>query len=231
MLNVSKLSASYGGIAAVEDISLEVRPGQFVALLGSNGAGKSTTLRTIAGLHPPKSGSILLGDTDITGLKTHRVVRHGLALVPEGRMVVGSLTVEENLLMSAYAKRTRDSDPLEDIYSLFPRLKERRHQVAGLLSGGEQQMLAVGRALATSPDVILLDEPSMGLAPSIVDIVLEAIITLHDSGQSILMVEQNAALVLPICDYAYVLQRGRIVAGGTPESLRDSKEIAEAYLG
>lgn len=231
MLNVSTLSASYGAILAVNDISLEIPAGKMVALLGSNGAGKSTTLRTIAGLHRASAGTVMLDTIDISRRPAHRVVRSGLALVPEGRMVVAPLTVEQNLKLSAYARRGDQSELLSRVYDLFPRLKERRHQTSGLMSGGEQQMLAFGRALMTDPKMLLLDEPSMGLAPVIVDIVYEAIVAIHASGQSILLVEQNAALALPICDYAYVLQRGRVVAEGTGEDLHDSAALHAAYLG
>ena len=231
MLTVSALSASYGAIRAVTDVNLEVRDGAFVAVLGSNGAGKSTTLRSIAGLHRPVRGSILLDGTEISRLKLHQVIRRGLAFVPEGRMVVAPLTVEENLRLSAYAGRGREAELLARVYELFPRLKERRGQIAGLMSGGEQQMLAIGRALMTQPAMLVLDEPSMGLAPAIVDLVFAAIVELHRQGQAILLVEQNAAIALSVVDYAYVMKRGEIVLRGTPEELRGSPEVMEAYLG
>ena len=231
MLTVSALSASYGAIRAVTDVDLEVRDGAFVAVLGSNGAGKSTTLRSIAGLHRPVRGSIMLDGTEISRLKLHQVIRRGLAFVPEGRMVVAPLTVEENLRLSAYAGRGREAELLARVYELFPRLKERRGQIAGLMSGGEQQMLAIGRALMTQPAMLVLDEPSMGLAPAIVDLVFAAIVELHRQGQAILLVEQNAAIALSVVDYAYVMKRGEIVLRGTPEELRGSPEVMEAYLG
>ena len=231
MLTVSALSASYGAIRAVTDVNLEVRDGAFVAVLGSNGAGKSTTLRSIAGLHRPVRGSILLDGTEISRLKLHQVIRRGLAFVPEGRMVVAPLTVEENLRLSAYAGRGREAELLARVYELFPRLKERRGQIAGLMSGGEQQMLAIGRALMTQPAMLVLDEPSMGLAPAIVDLVFAAIVELHRQGQAILLVEQNAAIALSVVDYAYVMKRGESVLRGTPEELRGSPEVMEAYLG
>jgi len=231
MLTVSALSASYGAIRAVTDVDLEVRDGAFVAVLGSNGAGKSTTLRSIAGLHRPVRGSIMLDGTEISRLKLHQVIRRGLAFVPEGRMVVAPLTVEENLRLSAYAGRGREGDLLARVYDLFPRLKERRAQIAGLMSGGEQQMLAIGRALMTAPSMLVLDEPSMGLAPAIVDLVFAAIVELHRQGQAILLVEQNAAIALSVVDYAYVMKRGEIVLRGTPAELRGSPEVMEAYLG
>jgi branched-chain amino acid transport system ATP-binding protein len=230
MLNVSKLSASYGAIQAVRSIDLSVMPGQFTVLLGANGAGKSTTLRSIAGLHRPVTGAISLGNREISRLSLHNVVRAGLAMVPEGRMVVAPLTVEENLELSSFAGRNKDADLVDRVYELFPRLKERRKQRAGLLSGGEQQMLAIGRALMTKPQMLVLDEPSMGLAPSIVDLVFEAIVSLHKQGQSILLVEQNAAIALSVCDYGYVMRRGHIVVEGTPDELKKNPEVLEAYL-
>ena len=230
MLNVSGLCASYGAIRAVTDLGFEVGAGTMVALLGANGAGKSTTLRSIAGLHRPVRGSIRLEGEEISTLPLHRVVRRGLALVPEGRMVVAPLSVEENLALSAYAGRGVQSELLARVYDLFPRLKERRGQTAGLMSGGEQQMLAIGRALMTQPRVLLLDEPSMGLAPSIVDQVFEAIVTLHREGQSILLVEQNAEIALSVCDYAYLVKRGSIVAQGTVAQLRADAGVLDAYL-
>jgi branched-chain amino acid transport system ATP-binding protein len=230
MLSVTTLSASYGAIQAVRGVSLEVKAGSLCVLLGANGAGKSTTLRSIAGLHRPIKGSVRLGDEEIGRLPLHKVVRTGLALVPEGRMVVAPLTVEENLHLSAFAGREKDPDAIERVYALFPRLKERRWQRAGLMSGGEQQMLAIGRALMTKPRVMVLDEPSMGLAPAIVDLVFEAIVALHKQGQSILLVEQNAEIALAVADYGYVLKRGEIVVQGKPEALRDNPEVLEAYL-
>jgi len=230
MLNVSGLCASYGAIRAVTDLTFEVGASSMVAILGANGAGKSTTLRSIAGLHRPVSGSIQLDAQEISSLPVHRVVRRGLALVPEGRMVVAPLTVEENLRLSAYAGRGAEQDLMARVYDLFPRLKERRGQVAGLMSGGEQQMLAIGRALMTEPRMLLLDEPSMGLAPAIVDLVFQAIVSLHRQGQSILLVEQNAEIALTVCDYAYLMKRGSIAAQGTVADLRADAGVLEAYL-
>ena len=231
MLSISQLKASYGAITAVRGIDIEVPRGTLVALLGANGAGKSTTLRAVAGIHRPITGSIRLDGAEISRLKLHQVVRRGLAFVPEGRMVVAPLSVEENLTLSSYAGRGDQAALLARVYALFPRLGERRKQTAGLMSGGEQQMLAIGRALMTAPAMLVLDEPSMGLAPAIVDVVFDAIAALHRQGQSILLVEQNAAIALGVCDFAYVMKRGEIVASGKPETLRDSAEIAEAYLG
>jgi branched-chain amino acid transport system ATP-binding protein len=230
MLSVSRLSASYGAIKAVREISLEVGEARLVAILGANGAGKSTTLRSIAGMHRPIAGAITLDGADISTQPLHRVVRRGLALVPEGRMVVAPLTVEENLRLSHYAGRGSEPDLLARVYDLFPRLLERRRQVSGLMSGGEQQMLAIGRALMTEPRMLVLDEPSMGLAPAIIDQVFQAIVTLHRQGQSILLVEQNAEITLGICDYAYVMKRGEIVAEGAGAALRDDPSVKEAYL-
>lgn len=230
MLKVSGLNAGYGSIRAVTDLSFEVGAGRMVAILGANGAGKSTTLRSIAGLHRPIRGSIKLGGEEISTLPVHRVVRHGLALVPEGRMIVAPLTVEENLRLSAYAGRGSERELITHVYDLFPRLKERRDQVAGLMSGGEQQMLAIGRAMMTKPRMLLLDEPSMGLAPAIVDLVFQAIVKLHREGQSILLVEQNAEIALSVCDYAYLMKRGSVVAQGTVAELRANAGILDAYL-
>ena len=230
MLEIKGLSASYGAISAVHDMELSVHKGSLCVLLGSNGAGKSTTLRSIAGLHRPVTGSITLDGQEISRLPVHRVVRTGLALVPEGRMVVAPLTVEENLDLSYFSGRNKDGDTLARVFDLFPRLKERRGQHAGLLSGGEQQMLAIGRALMTRPEVLLLDEPSMGLAPAIVDLVFDAIVALHKQGQSILLVEQNATLALSVCDYGYVMRRGHVVVRGKPGDLRQNPEVLEAYL-
>ncbi len=231
MLTVSNLSASYGAIQAVENICLEVSSGTFAALLGANGAGKSTTLKSIVGLHRPVTGSVTFKGEEIRKLSLHQVVRRGMAFVPEGRMVVAPLTVEENLWLSSYAGRGSPDVLLQRVYELFPRLKERRAQIAGLLSGGEQQMLAIGRALMIDPDILVLDEPSMGLAPSIVDLVFDAVVELHKQGLSILLVEQNAAIALSVVDYAYFIKRGRIVLHGKPDDLRNSPEVMEAYLG
>ncbi|RUM98260.1 ABC transporter ATP-binding protein [Pseudaminobacter arsenicus] len=230
MLEIRGLSAGYGAISAVRDMDLSVRKGSLCVLLGSNGAGKSTTLRCIAGLHRPVTGSITLESREISPMPVHSVVRTGLALVPEGRMVVAPLTVEENLELSRFSGRNRDGDTLARVFELFPRLKERRRQHAGLLSGGEQQMLAIGRALMTRPEVLLLDEPSMGLAPAIVDLVFDAIVALHKQGQSILLVEQNATLALSVCDFGYVMRRGHVVVRGKPEELRQNPEVLKAYL-
>ncbi|RAI00820.1 branched-chain amino acid ABC transporter ATP-binding protein [Acuticoccus sediminis] len=230
MLTVSNLCASYGAIRAVRDVSLQVGAGSLSVVLGANGAGKSTTLRAIAGLHRPVTGEILLEERPIQRMPLHSVVRNGLAFVPEGRMVVAPLTVEENLSLSRFAGAPNASEIEDRVYALFPRLAERRKQPAGLMSGGEQQMLAIGRALMTAPKVLVLDEPSMGLAPAIVDLVFEAIVALHKDGQSILLVEQNAAIALSVADYGYVMRRGQIVIEGDPASLKENPEVLEAYL-
>jgi branched-chain amino acid transport system ATP-binding protein len=230
MLSVSRLSASYGAIQAVRGVDLAVKPGALCVLLGANGAGKSTTLRSIAGLHRPIQGTIRLDDQDISKLSLYRVVRAGVGYVPEGRMVVAPLTVEENLKLSGFAGRGDDARLMEKVYALFPRLAERRWQAAGLLSGGEQQMLAIGRALMTRPQMLVLDEPSMGLAPAIVDLVFQSIVALHKEGQSILLVEQNAEIALSVCDYGYVMKRGQIVVEGTPDVLKTNPEVLQAYM-
>ena len=230
MLNVSNLSASYGAIQAVRSVGISVKAGSFAVLLGTNGAGKSTTLRSIAGLHRPVQGSIQLDGQEISKLALHKVVRAGLAFVPEGRMVVAPLTVQENLTLSSYSGRNQDAGLADRVYDLFPRLKERRRQPAGLLSGGEQQMLAIGRAMMTAPKMLVLDEPSMGLAPSIIDLVFQAIVALHKQGLSILLVEQNATIALSVCDYGYVMRRGEITIEGTPEELKKNPDVLNAYL-
>ncbi|GAA1854373.1 ABC transporter ATP-binding protein [Microbacterium koreense] len=234
MLRVSRLSAGYGAIPAVREVDIEVAQGTLVALIGSNGAGKTTTLNTIAGLHKPSGGTVTVGGRNITGWACHRVVRSGVALVAEGRRVAPPLTVLENLELSAYSgrgTRAERKDELARVFELFPRLADRKHQFAASLSGGEQQMLAFGRALMTQPQVLLLDEPSMGLAPSIVDILFETIETLHNSGATILLVEQNAELALEVSDEVYVMQRGSIVSHGTADEVRASAEVMSALFG
>lgn len=231
MLKVTNLTSVYGNIEAIRDISLNVGKGKAVALLGSNGAGKSTTLNTIAGLHQPLNGSVVFNDENITKYPLYKRVRLGLAIAPEGHRIVTPLSVHENLELSAYSARG-DVDELRDwVYTLFPRLKDRLNQNAGMLSGGEQQMLSVARALMTNPDLLLLDEPSMGLAPAVIDIVFEAIHSINQKGVSILLVEQNAAIALPLCDYAYVLKQGELVLEGEPETISSTTEIMDSYLG
>ena len=233
MLEVKDLVVSYGGIEALKGISFSVDEGQIVTLIGANGAGKSTTLRAITGLVPVKSGSIFYNGEDITRLATQKTVERGIALVPEGRRVFANLTVLENLKIGAYLrKNTRKiQEDIEYIYTLFPRLKERSWQLAGTLSGGEQQMLAMGRALMSRPKLLMLDEPSMGLAPILVEQIFDIIKLLHKEGTTILLVEQNAQMALSVADRAYVLETGKITLSGTGEELIRSDEIRRAYLG
>jgi len=234
MLHVSRLCAAHGAVQAVREVDIEVAAGSLVALIGSNGAGKTTTLNSIAGLHRPSSGKVSVGGRDITGWACHRVVRSGVALVAEGRRIAPPLTVIENLELSAYSRRSSKAEfraQRDRVFDLFPRLAERRDQYAASMSGGEQQMLAFGRALMTKPDVLLLDEPSMGLAPSIVDVLFETITTLHESGATILLVEQNAELALAVSDRVYVMQRGQIVSTGTAADVRGRSEVMSALFG
>jgi branched-chain amino acid transport system ATP-binding protein len=234
MLEIRDLKVTYGGIAALHDVSLKVETGTIVTLVGSNGAGKTTTLRTISGLVPAKSGAILYEGEDILGLPAHHIVARGIAQSPEGRMVFANLTVLENLLMGAYLRKDKKNFPkdLDFIYGIFPRLKERRRQTAGTLSGGEQQMLAIGRALMSKPRLLLLDEPSLGIAPLLTKTIFEQIVAINrDLGLTILLVEQNANLALEISHYGYVLETGRILCQNTAEILRDDPKVREAYLG
>ncbi len=234
MLEVRNLTSSYGGIVAVHDTSLRVAAGQCVALIGSNGAGKTTLLHTVCGLIRPATGHITFRDTDITGRPAYRVARKGMLLVPEGRQILGPLSVRENLELGRLALGARRGNPnadLEAVLDLFPRLAERLEQIAGSLSGGEQQMLAIGRALMGAPDLLLLDEPSLGLAPIVVATVFETLKRLNETGLTILLVEQNARRALAIADYAYVMERGRIVDEGPSERLRSDPNIQSHYLG
>ncbi len=234
MLEIRDLKVTYGGITALHDVSLKVETGTIVTLVGSNGAGKTTTLRTVSGLVPAKSGAILYDGEDILGLPAHHIVARGIAQSPEGRMVFANLTVLENLRMGAYLRKDKKNFPkdLDFIYSIFPRLKERRRQTAGTLSGGEQQMLAIGRALMSKPRLLLLDEPSLGIAPLLTKTIFEQIVAINrDLGLTILLVEQNANLALEISHYGYVLETGRILCENTAEILRDDPKVREAYLG
>ncbi|GAA4489080.1 ABC transporter ATP-binding protein [Actinoallomurus oryzae] len=231
MLTVESLEVTYGSIRAVSRLDISLGKGRVAALLGANGAGKSSTMRAIGGLLRPSGGRVVFDGTDITGMPAHRVARLGLALVPEGRMVVGCLTVEENLGLSAYARGRRRTALVDEVYDLFPRLAERRHQTAALMSGGEQQMLAIGRALMTAPSLLLLDEPSMGLSPALVDTVFAAISAIRATGMTMLLVEQNAALAFPLADHACLIQRGEIVAEGTPEELEKDPATIARHLG
>jgi branched-chain amino acid transport system ATP-binding protein len=234
MLTVRDLSAFYGGIAAVRGASLTVAAGKCVALIGSNGAGKTTLLNAICGALRPAAGNILFGETNITGEPAYRVARRGILLVPEGRQILGPLTVRENLELGRLAlgsRRRGRRASLDAVFDLFPRLAERVEQVAGSLSGGEQQMLAIGRARMGEPELLLLDEPSLGLAPIVVAAVFEALKRLNSSGLTILLVEQNARRALEVADYAYVMERGRIVDEGESARLRTDPSIQSHYLG
>ena len=232
MLKVNDINVYYGSIHAIKDISFEVRKGQIVTLVGANGAGKSTTLQTISGLLHSKTGSIEFLGKNLAGVAPHKIVEHGLAHVPEGRRVFLQMSVEENLEMGAYTRpRSEIDDGIADVYSRFPRLKERRKQVAGTLSGGEQQMLAMGRALMSKPQLLMLDEPSMGLSPLLVDQVFSIIKDIHKEGTTILLVEQNAGKALAIADRAYVLETGNITMTGEAGTLLNDDRIKKAYLG
>ena len=233
MLEVKDLEVYYGAIHAVKGISLRVEDGQIVTLIGSNGAGKSTTLHTISGLIKPRSGNILFDGTDITGTPAHKIVASGLVQVPEGRHVFANMSVMENLDMGAYLRKDKDGieKDKKKVFELFPRLFERKNQLSGTLSGGEQQMLAMGRALMERPRVLLLDEPSMGLAPLLVKEIFSIIKTINEEGTTVLLVEQNANMALSIADYAYVLETGRITLSGPAADLSASEAVREAYLG
>jgi len=233
LLKVTDLVVSYGGIEALKGISFEVEDGQIVTLIGANGAGKSTTLRTISGLVQPKDGRIYFEGRDITDYNTQKIVETGIAMVPEGRRVFANLTVLENLRIGAYLRKDKEviEQDINYVYDLFPRLKERSWQLAGTLSGGEQQMLAVGRAVMTRPKLIMMDEPSLGLAPLVVKDIFKIIQTLKSTGMTVLLIEQNANAALHACDYAYVMETGRITTSGTGEELLASEAIQEAYLG
>ena len=231
LLEIKDLRVSYGGIEALKGISFHVEEGQIVTLIGANGAGKSTTLRAISGLAPVKSGTILYDGQAINGLNPQRIVSMGVGMVPEGRRVFPNLTVLENLKIGAYLRRDDLKHDLEYVYSLFPRLRERSWQMAGTLSGGEQQMLAVGRALMMKPRILMMDEPSLGLAPLVIRDIFEIIKTLHAQGMTILLVEQNANAALKVADYAFVLQTGMMGVQGTGAELLDNPEVKAAYLG
>lgn len=234
-LTVEGLSVAYGGIQAVKGIDLTVQQGQTVALIGANGAGKSSTLRAITGLVPKADGRVLFDGDDITALAGHALPAAGLVMVPEGRGIFARMTITENLLMGAYSRpaatRALIQQDLEAQFERFPRLKERAHQLAGTLSGGEQQMLAMGRALMAHPRLLLLDEPSMGLSPMMVDKIFQTVTEIAQAGTSILLVEQNARLALQMADWAYVLESGQITEQGAGQTLLNSPAIRAAYLG
>ena len=233
MLEVNGLKVSYGGINAVKGVDLEVKAGELVTLIGANGAGKTTTLKALAGLLRPAAGRIHYNGDDITALPAFQLVRRGLALVPEGRGVFGRLTVEENLAMGAYSRRDRANvaADYDRVYELFPRLAERRRQLAGTLSGGEQQMLAMGRALMSRPRLLLLDEPSMGLAPLLVQKIFETIRQIAAEGVTLLLVEQNAKLALEVCHRGYVMESGAITLADSAPRLLTNPQVRQAYLG
>jgi branched-chain amino acid transport system ATP-binding protein len=234
MLELKNLAVNYGAISALQGISLTVAAGRIVTLIGSNGAGKTTTLKTISGLLKPRAGEILCEGRNIAGLPPHEIVRRGLAHVPEGRMIFANLTVRENLQMGAFLVRDKNAvrRELDFIYAIFPRLKEREQQVAGTLSGGEQQMLAIGRALMSQPKFLMLDEPSLGLAPLLVKTIFEKIVEINrERGLTILLVEQNANRALEISHFGYVLETGRITVQGNSPSLRENPQVRRAYLG
>ena len=232
LLRVENLPVHYGSIHAIKDISFEVNEGEIVTLIGANGAGKSTALNTVAGLMRATSGGITFEDGDITGTPAHKILEKGMALCPEGRRIFLEMSVQENLEMGGFTRPSSEiADSIEGVYDRFPRLKERYKQRAGTLSGGEQQMLAMGRALMSKPKLLMLDEPSMGLAPILVDQIFQIIKELHDTGTTILLVEQNAQVALSIADRAYVLETGRISMEGNAQELLADDRVRQAYLG
>ena len=231
ILKVDDIHVYYGAIHAIKGVSFEVGQGEIVALIGANGAGKSTILKTVSGLMHPRSGKIEFMDQDITHTDAYKLLRHGLAHVPEGRRIFLQMSVQENLEMGAYIQKEVSKADLDMVFDLFPRLKERRKQVAGTLSGGEQQMLAMSRALMSHPKLLMLDEPSMGLAPILVDQIFDIIKQLHQAGTTILLVEQNARKALAVADRAYVLETGSVTLAGTGAELGRSDAVRKAYLG
>ncbi|MBE6621617.1 MAG: ABC transporter ATP-binding protein [Ruminococcaceae bacterium] len=231
MLKVDNINVYYGKIHAIKDVSFEVNDGEIVALIGANGAGKSTILKTVSGLLRTRTGSISFNEENIAHTEAHKLLAKGLAHVPEGRRIFLQMSVMENLEMGAYIRKDNYKADIADVFARFPRLEERKNQVAGTLSGGEQQMLAIGRALMSRPKLLMLDEPSMGLAPILVDQIFDIIKELHASGTTVLLVEQNAEKALAIADRAYVLESGRIAVSGTGSELAASDKIKKAYLG
>lgn len=233
MLKVENINISYGAIHAIHDLSLEVNNGEIVTLIGANGAGKTSTLRAISGLNQIKSGQITYDGKVISNIGAHKIVSYGLSQVPEGRRVFGDQTIEENLLLGAYLRKSKSEikASMEEVFTLFPRVKERRKQLAGTMSGGEQQMLAIGRALMAKPKLLLLDEPSMGLAPIVVEEIFEIIKNIRKAGTTILLVEQNANAALQIADRGYVLETGSVVLEGLAQDLLHDDSVRKAYLG
>ncbi len=231
MLKIENLNVSYGGINAVRDVSFSVKEGTIATLVGANGAGKSSILRSISGVVTPKSGSIRFLDKEIVGMSTEKIVSAGITLVPEGRRIFPDLTVLENIKIGAYLRKDSLDNDIAWVYDLFPRLKERSWQMAGTLSGGEQQMLAVGRALMSRPKLLMMDEPSLGLAPLIVQDIFKIIKEINKMGVTILLIEQNANMALKTADYGYVLETGRILLSGTGAELLENEEVKKAYLG
>lgn len=233
MLKVNNINISYGAIHAIHDLSLEVNSGEIVTLIGANGAGKTSTLRAISGLNTIKSGEISYDGKLISNIGAHKIVSHGISQVPEGRRVFGDQTIEENLLLGAYLRRSKSEikESMEEVFTLFPRVKERRKQLAGTMSGGEQQMLAIGRALMAKPKLLLLDEPSMGLAPIVVEEIFEIVKNIRKTGTTILLVEQNANAALQIADRGYVLETGSVVLDGLAQDLLHDDSVRKAYLG
>jgi branched-chain amino acid transport system ATP-binding protein len=231
LFEIKDLEVSYGSIAAIKGISLEVHKGEIVTILGANGAGKTTTMRTISQLLKAKAGSITFKGHELTKLPAHKIVKLGISHSPEGRRVFGILTVEENLMLGAFSQSKMDRETLAWVYELFPRLQERRKQLAGTLSGGEQQMLAIGRSLMSNPEMVLLDEPSLGIAPILVKAIFKQIKEIAKKGVTVLLVEQNAKAALKLADRGYVLDVGKIALSGTSEELLASEKVQEAYLG
>ena len=233
LLEVHDLHTYYGNIHALQGVSLVVEEGEIVTLIGANGAGKTTTLNTISGIVQPRSGSVMLDGEDLTRIPAHEIVGRGVVQVPEGRRTFARLTVDENLQMGAFSVRDKVKirGRIERAYEMFPRLRERRTQVAGTLSGGEQQMLAMSRALMSDPRILLLDEPSMGLAPNLVDFIFDTIRSIHDEGTAILLVEQNANMALEVAGRGYIIQTGEVVLADDSAALRDNEDVKRAYLG
>ncbi|MBU1670888.1 MAG: ABC transporter ATP-binding protein [Actinobacteria bacterium] len=235
MLRVDKLSTFYGNIQALRDVTIRARRGQITTIIGANGAGKTTLLRTVSGLNKARHGLVIYEDRDITNMQPSRIVHAGISQVPQGRQVFGEMTVGENLALGAYVRRFRERGEIEDdrrmVYELFPVLEERASQVAGTLSGGEQQMLAVGRALMSHPRLLLLDEPSMGLAPKVIQSIFRTLLALHEQGLTILLVEQDAKIALETADYGYVMRTGKVALEGEAGELLENEEVKRIYLG